>query len=96
MLDPLMTSLSLGWILLAAGVISTFVIATYKSSYPTDLPSEGTERGNYDQDLNPVTRWCLVALFILLASYGAFRIHEDHDWLIFQRPHFYAGEINTK
>jgi len=38
MFDPFMTSLSRGWILLAAGASSALVIATNKSSYTSDVP----------------------------------------------------------
>jgi hypothetical protein len=74
MFDPFMTSLSRGWILLAAGASSALVIATNKSSYTSDVPPQIPKRSRHHQDIKPVTRWSLVALFILLSSYGALRI----------------------
>ena len=96
MFDPFTTSLSLGWIVLAAGVISTLVIATDKTSHPSDVPPQAVKRSRHHQDLKPVPRWLLAALSILLASYGALRIQEDHNWLPLQKPHFYTWETNTK
>lgn len=95
MFDPFATSLSLGWILLAAGVVSTLVIATDKVSYASDVRRQAAERSRHHQDLKPAARWSLVALSLLLASYGALRIQEDHNWLPLQKPQFYAWHINT-
>jgi hypothetical protein len=96
MFDPSMTGLSVGWILLAAGVISALVIATDKTSHTSDVSAQAGKLGSHHRDLKPVTRWTLVAVSILLASYGAFLAQEDHDWSPFQAPHFYTSEINTK
>ena len=76
--------------------ISTLVIATDKTSHTPDVSLQAGKLSSHTQDLKPVTRWSLVALSILLASYGALLIQEDHDWLPFQKPHFYTSEINTK
>jgi len=95
MFDPLMTSLSLGWFLLVAGIISALVIATDKTSHRADVPPRTGKLSSHNQDLKPVTRWSLVALSILLASYGALLIQEAHNWSPFQKPHVYTSEINT-
>jgi hypothetical protein len=96
MFDPLMTSLSLGWVLLAAGIISALVIAADKTSYTSNVSPQAGKLGSHHRDLKPITRWSLVSVSILLASYGALRIQEDHDWSRFQKPHFYTSEINIK
>jgi hypothetical protein len=96
MSDPFMTSLSLGWFLLAAGVISAFVIATYKTSHAFDGSFQTGKLSGQTQDLKPARRWSLVALSILLAAYGALLIQQDHNWLPFQDPQSYASEFNTR
>jgi hypothetical protein len=93
MFDPFMTSLSLGWFLLAAGIISALVIAIYKPSHTSDIAPQTGKLGSHNQDLKPVTRWSLIAASILLASYGALLIQADHNWFPFQMPHFfYIGD----
>jgi hypothetical protein len=96
MFDPFMTGLSLGWTFLAAGVISTLVIATRKTSNPPDMPPQSAIRNSKDQGLPTLTRWSLVVLAIAVGCCGAFRIQEDHDWSPLQKPHSYLWESNTK
>ncbi len=96
MFDPFLTTLSVAWILLAVGVISAVVFATAGSTGTTELPPQEAERSKRDQDVKPVARWSLVALSLLLASYGALRVQQDHDWLPFQRPHLFTWGIDAK
>jgi hypothetical protein len=86
MFDPFMTSLSVGWILVGAGVISMLVIATERSSNMSDLPLQPAKCSSRAQDLKPVARWSLVAMSIVLCSYGVFRIQQDRNWSPFQEP----------
>jgi hypothetical protein len=52
--------LSLGWIVLAAGIISALVIATDKTSHTSDVSPQAENFSRHHQDLKPVTRWSLV------------------------------------
>jgi hypothetical protein len=87
MFDPFMTSLSVGWILLGAGVISMLVIATERSSNMTDLRFQPTKCGSRAQNLKPAARWSLIAISFVLCSYGVFRIQQDRNWSPLQEPY---------
>jgi hypothetical protein len=94
MFDPLMTSVSLGWFLLVAGIISALVIEPIKPRIHLTCrfrpeSSAGTLRivACYTMVFG-----CVVHFACLL---WALLIQADHNWLPFQKPHFYTSEINT-
>jgi hypothetical protein len=94
MLDPFM-SLSLGWFLMAVGIISALTIATDKTPHTADVSPQTGRLSSHNENLKPVIRWSLLAASILLASFGALLIQENHNWLAFQRPHIYTSDINA-
>ena len=87
MFNPFITSLSFGWFLMAAGIISALVIATYKPTRFHTVQPQMRGSSSRDPDLRPAVRWSLVTVFVLLAAIGALVVQVNHDWNAFQMPH---------
>ena len=87
MFDPLMTSLSFGWFLMAVGIISALVIAICRPTRFHTVQPQERGSGSRDPDLRPAVRWSLVTVFVLLAALGALVVQVNHDWNAFQMPH---------
>ena len=87
MFDPFVTSLSFGWFLMAAGVISALVVAIYRPTPFHTVQPQMRRSSSRDPDLRPAVRWTLVTVFVLLAAVGALVVRLNHDWNAFQMPH---------